>query len=307
MAEEQLNNNPVTETNATVENSSVQHTVEENTATEGTNNNVEMGTTDNQSEVTSEPEKAAEIPQDTPNAEEDINALKKQLEEYKLREDEVRQLSERLGTNNVNDFQILEANKQLDIIDNQAQQAYISLCNQFGVDYRPDKIEASANELKAKDPQAYYDLNYKLGQLDAAVNKQRTEINNFVRNREINIAFNKYNNILNASPMLKQQLNSYLETVNPVHPMQDIDMFMNMAQAIQMEAFEYGKLFAQQQAQKPANPSESLNTTVMSQQQSYSGQAPRIFTRQEIANMSQAEYEKYADEIDRAVMEGRVK
>lgn len=307
MAEEQLNNNPVTETNATVENSSVQQTVEENTATEVTNNNVETGTTDNKSEVVNEPEKATEIPQDTPNAEEDINALKKQLEEYKLREDEVRQLSERLGTNNVNDFQILEANKQLDIIDNQAQQAYISLCNQFGVDYRPDKIEASANELKAKDPQAYYDLNYKLGQLDAAVNKQRTEINNFVRNREVNIAMNKYSNILNASPMLKQQLTSYLETVNPVHPMQDIDMFMNMAQAIQMEAFEYGKLFAQQQAQKPANPSESLNTTVMSQQQSYSGQAPRIFTRQEIANMSQAEYEKYADEIDRAVMEGRVK
>lgn len=307
MSEEQLNNNPVTETNATVENSSVQQAVEENTATEVTNNNVETGATNNQSEVVNEPEKATEIPQDTPNAEEDINALKKQLEEYKLREDEVRQLSERLGTNNVNDFQILEANKQLDIIDNQAQQAYISLCNQFGVDYRPDKIEASANELKAKDPQAYYDLNYKLGQLDAAVNKQRTEINNFVRNREVNIAMNKYSNILNASPMLKQQLASYLETVNPVHPMQDIDMFMNMAQAIQMEAFEYGKLFAQQQAQKPANPSESLNTTVMSQQQSYSGQAPRIFTRQEIANMSQAEYEKYADEIDRAVMEGRVK
>lgn len=244
---------------------------------------------------------------DATNAEEDIASLKKQLEEYKLREDEVKQLSSRLGTDKINDFQLLEAQKQLDIIDNQAQQAYINLCNQFGVDYRPDKIEASANELKAKDPQAYYDLNYKLGQLDNVVTQQRNEVNNFVRNRELNLALGKYNNILQASPMLQQQLNTYLQTVKSIHPANDIDMFMNMAQAIQAEAFEYGKLFAQQQSKQASNPADNLNTTVMANQQTFSGEAPRIWTRQEIANMSLDEYEKYAKEIDIAVKEGRIK
>lgn len=311
MSEEQITNTqPVVETQ-TVETSSAPTAVEENTQVIQPEVQSDVPSTTNVQEAptpaSAEIKDGENKPVDTPNAEEDIASLKKQLEEYKLREDEVKQLSSRLGTDKVNDFQLLEAQKQLDIIDNQAQQAYINLCNQFGVDYRPDKIEASANELKAKDPQAYYDLNYKLGQLDNVVTQQRNEVNNFVRNREITLALGKYNNILQASPMLQQQLNTYLQTVNPTHPANDIDMFMNMAQAIQAEAFEYGKLFAQQQSKQAPNPADNLNTTVMANQQTFTGEAPRIWTRQEIANMSQKEYEKYADEIDIAVREGRIK
>lgn len=295
-----------------VENNGVENSVpvevpEENAQVETTQTTVEGDATNNQTEVPSEPIKANEIPQDTPNAQEDIEALKKQLDEYKLKEEEVKQLSSRLGTNNVSDYQIFEANKQLDILDNQAQQAYIALCNQFGVDYRPEKIEASANELKSKDPQAYYDLNYRLSQLDATVNQQRAQVTNFIRNREIQLAMDKYKPILNASPMLSQQLNNYLQTAHPANPTQDIDMFMTMAQSIQREAFEYGKLFAQQEANKATqNPQEILNSNSIVQNSNGVTGTVKPLTLSDIEKMDLATYSKYAAQIDKLRLEGKL-
>lgn len=315
MAEEQINNvNPVA-TEATTQTQPAAP-VEENTANvQATEKPTEQGVVDNQPKATSEP--AVETPQaeditnkvvDTPNAQEDINALKKRLEEYELRDEEVKQLSERLGTNRVADTQMLEAHKQLDIIDNQAQQEYIRLCNQFGVDYRPEKIEASANELKAKDPQAFYELQNRIEKLDASVNQKRSEVNNFITQREISLALNKHQQLLQASPVLSQQLNTYLHSVPLTNATEQIDGFMEMAMAVQREAFEYGKIYAQQQAmQQKADPNTVLNGSTMATNQTYSAQQPRVFTRQEIANMSQEEFEKYEKEIDLAVKEGRIR
>lgn len=295
-----------------VENNGVENSVpvevpEENAQVETTQTNVEGDVTNNQTEVSNESVKANEISQDTPNAQEDITSLKKQLEEYRLKEEEINQLSNRLGTNNVSDYQIFEANKQLDILDNQAQQAYIALCNQFGVDYRPEKIEASANELKSKDPQAYYDLNYRLSQLDATVNQQRAQVTNFIRNREIQIAMDKYRPILNASPMLSQQLNNYLQTAHPANPVQDIDMFISMAQSIQREAFEYGKLFAQQEANKATqNPQEILNSNSIVQNSNGATGTMKPLTLSDIEKMDLATYSKYAAQIDKLRLEGKL-
>ena len=302
-----VNTNPV-DNNVNVDPQPAAMPVEENTnPVSATQNTTENGMVDNPVDnptVEQEPTDATNLP----NAEEDVNALKKQLEEYRLRDEEVRQLSERLGTNKVPDVQIFEAQRNLDILDNQAQQAYITLCNQFGVDYRPDKIEASANELKAKDPQKFYELQNRIEKLDNLVTQKRNEANQFIRQRELNLALAKHQQILNASPMLRQQLSSYLRNANIDNPMQQLDMFVDMAQAIQREAFEYGKIFAQQESLKQQqNPNNVLNNTVMATNQSYSGQAPKIFTRAEIANMSQSEFEKYEKEIDQAVREGRIR
>lgn len=302
-----VNTNPV-DNNVNVDPQPAAMPVEENTnPVSATQNTTENGMVDNPVDnptVEQEPTDATNLP----NAEEDVNTLKKQLEEYRLRDEEVRQLSERLGTDRVPDVQIFEAQRNLDILDNQAQQAYITLCNQFGVDYRPDKIEASANELKAKDPQKFYELQNRIEKLDSLVTQKRNEANQFIRQRELNLALAKHQQILNASPMLQQQLNSYLRNANIDNPMQQIDMFVDMAQAIQREAFEYGKIFTQQENLKQQqNPNNVLNNTVMATNQSYSGQAPKIFTRAEIANMSQSEFEKYEKEIDQAVREGRIR
>lgn len=302
-----VNTNPV-DNNVNVDPQPAAMPVEENTnPVSATQNTTDDGMVDNPVDnPVVEPQPTD--PTNLPNAEEDVNALKKQLEEYRLRDEEVRQLGERLGTNKVPDVQIFEAQRNLDILDNQAQQAYITLCNQFGVDYRPDKIEASANELKAKDPQKFYELQNRIEKLDNLVTQKRNEANQFIRQRELNLALAKHQQILNASPMLQQQLNSYLRNANIDNPMQQIDMFVDMAQAIQREAFEYGKIFTQQENLKQQqNPNNVLNNTVMATNQSYSGQAPKIFTIAEIGNMSQSEFEKYEKEIDQALREGRVR
>lgn len=240
-----------------------------------------------------------------PKPDVNVEALQKQVQEYQAKEQETRELLSRLGTDGNTDIQVLEAIKQRDIIDNQAQQAYVKLCNKYGVDYRAENIEASAKALKEKDPQAYYDLQYELGQLDSIVNEKRGVIDNFITQKQVQTSLNKYGQLLNASPTLKQQLNSYLNTVPLTDPVNQIDTFMQMATAIQREAIEIGKILAQQQAQAQS-PANVLNNSVMAQQTSYAATPPKTWTRQEIAAMSDKEFAKYEKEIDRAVREGRV-
>lgn len=240
-----------------------------------------------------------------PKQDVNVEALQKQVQEYQAKEQETRELLSRLGTDGTTDIQVLEAIKQRDIIDNQAQQAYVKLCNKYGVDYRAENIEASAKALKEKDPQAYYDLQYELGQLDNIVNEKRGVIDNFMTQKQVQTSLSKYGQLLNASPALKQQLNSYLNTVPLTDPVNQIDTFMQMATAIQREAIEIGKILAQQQAQAQS-PANVLNNSVMAQQTSYSATPPKTWTRQEIAAMSDKEFAKYEKEIDRAVREGRV-
>lgn len=240
-----------------------------------------------------------------PKQDVNVEALQKQVQEYQAKEQETRELLSRLGTDGTTDIQVLEAIKQRDIIDNQAQQAYVKLCNKYGVDYRAENIEASAKALKEKDPQAYYDLQHELGQLDSIVNEKRGVIDNFITQKQVQTSLNKYGQLLNASPALKQQLNSYLNTVPLTDPVNQIDTFMQMATAIQREAIEIGKILAQQQAQAQS-PANVLNNSVMAQQTSYAATPPKTWTRQEIAAMSDKEFAKYEKEIDRAVREGRV-
>lgn len=240
-----------------------------------------------------------------PKPDVNVEALQKQVQEYQAKEQETRELLSRLGTDGTTDIQVLEAIKQRDIIDNQAQQAYVKLCNKYGVDYRAENIEASAKALKEKDPQAYYDLQYELGQLDSIVNEKRGVIDNFITQKQVQTSLNEYGQLLNASPALKQQLNSYLNTVPLTDPVNQIDTFMQMATAIQREAIEIGKILAQQQAQAQS-PANVLNNSVMAQQTSYAATPPKTWTRQEIAAMSDKEFAKYEKEIDRAVREGRV-
>lgn len=282
---------------ATQENSTVDVSTENNTV-----DNVQpaVGEANENAQATDITDKFVEPKQDV-----NVEALQKQVQEYQAKEQETRELLSRLGTDGTTDIQVLEAIKQRDIIDNQAQQAYVKLCNKYGVDYRAENIEASAKALKEKDPQAYYDLQYELGQLDSIVNEKRGVIDNFITQKQVQTSLNKYGQLLNASPALKQQLNSYLNTVPLTDPVNQIDTFMQMATAIQREAVEIGKILAQQQAQAQS-PANVLNNSVMAQQTSYAATPPKTWTRQEIAAMSDKEFAKYEKEIDRAVREGRV-
>lgn len=285
----------------------VQTTVEENTQLDATQKSSEMqpeasGTSiDNQTDVTN-PNESKTIDYEAENAE-----LKKQLEILQQNQQAQIDLAERLGTNKVDDIQLLQANNQMDILDNQAQQAYVNICNKFGVDYRSDKIQESAKALKERDPQAFYDLQYQLEQLDGEVGARRQELNNFILNRQYETAISKHQALLNASPVLQQTLNQYIQDSGLIEPQTQVDKFMEYAMAIQREAFEYGKIFAQQEAMKqPTSPANVLNNSVATQTTTFNQEPPRTFTRAEIANMSQSDFEKYEKEIDRAQREGRI-
>jgi hypothetical protein len=307
MTEESTNVNTVQQTTTTAGQTGTAPATQENSTV---NVSTENNTVDNVQPAVGEQTENAQATDITdkfvePKPDVNVEALQKQVQEYQAKEQETRELLSRLGTDGTTDIQVLEAIKQRDIIDNQAQQAYVKLCNKYGVDYRAENIEASAKALKEKDPQAYYDLQYELGQLDSIVNEKRGVIDNFITQKQVQTSFNKYGQLLNASPALKQQLNSYLNTVPLTDPVNQIDTFMQMATAIQREAIEIGKILAQQQAQAQS-PANVLNNSVMAQQTSYAATPPKTWTRQEIAAMSDKEFAKYEKEIDRAVREGRV-
>lgn len=307
MTEESTNVNTVQQTTTTAGQTGTAPATQENSTV---NVSTENNTVDNVQPAVGEQTENAQATDITdkfvePKPDVNVEALQKQVQEYQAKEQETRELLSRLGTDGTTDIQVLEAIKQRDIIDNQAQQAYVKLCNKYGVDYRAENIEASAEALKEKDPQAYYDLQYELGQLDSIVNEKRGVIDNFITQKQVQTSLNKYGQLLNASPALKQQLNSYLNTVPLTDPVNQIDTFMQMATAIQREAIEIGKILAQQQAQAQS-PANVLNNSVMAQQTSYAATPPKTWTRQEIAAMSDKEFAKYEKEIDRAVREGRV-
>lgn len=307
MTEESTNVNTVQQTTTTAGQTGTAPATQENSTV---NVSTENNTVDNVQPAVGEQTENAQATDITdkfvePKPDVNVEALQKQVQEYQAKEQETRELLSRLGTDGTTDIQVLEAIKQRDIIDNQAQQAYVKLCNKYGVDYRAENIEASAKALKEKDPQAYYDLQYELGQLDSIVNEKRGVIDNFITQKQVQTSLNKYGQLLNASPTLKQQLNSYLNTVPLTDPVNQIDTFMQMATAIQREAIEIGKILAQQQAQAQS-PANVLNNSVMAQQTSYAATPPKTWTRQEIAAMSDKEFAKYEKEIDRAVREGRV-
>ena len=317
MTTENTNTNitEATSVNTTVDSGATEQAItQENTTVDGVTekvqeNLVEGPTTpvDNQGDINTQVDNK-NATTDQPDTSNEMNDLKRQLEEYRLKEEELKNLSQRLGTDKQGDVQIAAAYQQLDIVNNQAQQAYIQLCNEFGVDYRPDRIEASAKELLEKNPQGYYDLQYRLNQLDTIVENKRAEVGNYIYQRQMQAAHAKYNQVLNASPAMANAMNAYLGANQGYNPIELMDGFMELATPMYREAFEYGKLYAQQEAMKANNqPANILNNNTIVNNTGYTAEAPKLFTRAEIANMDDATFAKYEKEIDRQAKAGLIK
>lgn len=317
MTTENTNTNitDATSVNTTVDSGATEQAIaQENTTVDGITekvqeNLVEGPTTlvDNQGDINTQVDNK-NATTDQPDTSNEMNDLKRQLEEYRLKEEELKNLSQRLGTDKQGDVQIAAAYQQLDIVNNQAQQAYIQLCNEFGVDYRPDRIEASAKELLEKNPQGYYDLQYRLNQLDTIVENKRAEVGNFIHARQMETARAKYEQVLNASPAMASAMNAYLGANQGHNPIELMDGFMELATPMYREAFEYGKLYAQQEAMKANNqPANILNNNTIVNNTGYTAEAPKLFTRAEIANMDDRTFAKYEKEIDRQYKAGLIK
>lgn len=232
-----------------------------------------------------------------PVVSEDIQKRLDRLAEYELKDKELTDLKSRLGVQDTfQDNQVFSAQQQLAIVENQAQQEYIRLCNQYGVDYRPDKIDASGKELKEKDPQAFYELRYQLEGLNAQIEAKRNEVETFVRQRDIQQAVVRNKQLLEASPAIGNIVNHYLQQGATGA---DIDQIVAFGNQIMQEAFEMGRQYAMQEKTN-VKPVEVLNNTSISQQsQSTPITESKPFTLADVEKMDIETYKKHQKEIDK--------
>ena len=219
------------------------------------------------------------------------------LAEYEVKEKELNDLKGRLGVqDNVPDNQVFSAQQQLAIVENQAQQEYIRLCNKYGVDYRPDKIDASGKELLEKDPAAFYELRYQLEGLNNQIEAKRHEVETFVQQKEMSAAYERNRQVFEASPAISRVVKQYIDAGASAS---DIDGIVKSGLDIAQEAFEMGRQAALNEKAK-VNPAKVLNNNTISQQtQSTPVVENKPFTLEDVANMDIETYRKHQKEIDK--------
>ena len=248
-------------------------------------------------EGTSTPTEDKKPVESKPEVSDEIQKKLDRLAEYEVKEKELSDLKDRLGVKEtIQDNQIFSAQQQLAIVENQAQQEYIRLCNQYGVDYRPDKIDASGKELLEKDPQKFYELRYKLEGLNNQIEAKRQEVETFVQQREFSAAFERNKQVFDASPAISRVVKEYIDAgATPA----DIDGIVKSGLSIAQEAYEMGRQAALNEKAK-VDPAKVLNNNTISQQsQSTPVVENKPFTLEDIAKMDIETYKAHQKEIDK--------
>ena len=242
-----------------------------------------------------EPPKEENSTEGQPMTSEEIQKRLDKLKEYEVKDNELNELRNRLGSQAPQDNTIFQARQQLAMVENLAQQEYIKLFNEYGVDYRPDMIDKSSQVLKEKDPQAYYDLKYKLNNICDGLEAKRNEVEGFVNRYELNNAIERNRKIFDTSPAVSTVMDGLLKEGFVTAANMDT-VIQNYMMPIMREAYEAGR---QSAAQTPPSPAKVLNNSVITQQQATPLPQKQQFTLDEIASMDSATYKKYQAEIDK--------
>ena len=294
---EELNVNQTEQTNEVVQENDGQ--VEQPKVEENQTSNespVEDSTTDvKPQDGIVEPPKEENSTEGQPMTSEEIQKRLDKLKEYEVKDNELNELRNRLGSQAPQDNTIFQARQQLAMVENLAQQEYIKLCNEYGVDYRPDMIDKSSQVLKEKDPQAYYDLKYKLNNICDGLEAKRNEVEGFVNRYELNNAIERNRKIFDTSPAVSTVMDGLLKEGFVTAANMDT-VIQNYMMPIMREAYEAGR---QSAAQTPPSPAKVLNNSVITQQQATPLPQKQQFTLDEIASMDSATYKKYQAEIDK--------
>lgn len=250
--------------------------------------------------ITNTPQETTEVKSE-PELSDDVKQKLERLKEYEVQEKELQDLKSRLGDKAPSDNVTFEAQRRLAMFENQKQQEYIQLCNQYGVDFNPDKIDESAKALLDRDPKGYYELDYKLRALNDEVTNARNQVNGFIEQRDMNVALKRNEAVLQASPAI----NSVVQTLVKQGTVTggDIDNIVNFATQVAREAFEMGRNSV---AQAKPSPAEVLNNNAISQTSPVNGPSEPKFTREDIARMDLQTYEKNKALIDKLAREGKI-
>lgn len=244
--------------------------------------------------------------QDGQVAEPTAEELKAKLREYEVREEEDRVLREKLGLKDIDQATYNYMNLDQQIV-NEGKQVYLRLCNEYGIDANPDKIDASVEALKQSDPAKAYEFQRKFESLGNEVTNRRQAVQQQNTYYEVQKFERDYNDIIQASPALNNVLTQYVQTYNP---MQGGDVYSQLKGVVDIlmpcyqEAFEAGKRFALgDKAKRDTTPVQGgvaagggTNTYV----------AGTTFTREQIRNMSPAEFAKNEVAIKQAMIEGKI-
>lgn len=294
---EELNVNQTEQTNEVVQENDGQVEQPKVEETQTSNESpVEGSTTDvKPQEGIVEPPKEENSTEGQPMTSEEIQKRLDKLKEYEVKDNELNELRNRLGSQAPQDNTIFQARQQLAMVENLAQQEYIKLCNEYGVDYRPDMIDKSSQVLKEKDPQAYYDLKYKLNNICDGLEAKRNEVEGFVNRYELNNAIERNRKIFDTSPAVSTVMDGLLKEGFVTAANMDT-VIQNYMMPIMREAYEAGR---QSAAQTPTSPAKVLNNSVITQQQATPLPQKQQFTLDEIASMDSATYKKYQAEIDK--------
>ena len=294
---EELNVNKTEPTNEVIQENNVQVEQPKVEKTQTSNESpVEGSITDAKpQEGIVEPPKEENPTEGQPMTSEEIQKRLDKLKEYEVKDNELNELRNRLGSQAPQDNTIFQARQQLAMVENLAQQEYIKLCNEYGVDYRPDMIDNSSQVLKEKDPQAYYDLKYKLNNICDGLEAKRNEVEGFVNRYELNNAIERNRKIFDTSPAVSTVMDGLLKEGFVTAANMDT-VIQNYMMPIMREAYEAGR---QSAAQTPTSPAKVLNNSVITQQQATPLPQKQQFTLDEIASMDSATYKKYQAEIDK--------
>lgn len=239
-----------------------------------------------------------------PPKQQSVEELHAKLKEYELREEEDKMLIEQLGIGNVDQqtFNYMNIDQQ---IVNEGKQVYLRLCNEYGIDANPSKIDASVESLKQSDPAKAYEFQRKFEQLGDEVEYKRQMVQQQNNIYEVNKFEQDYNQLLNASPALTNIMSQYIQTYGNAggNMYGQLKSVMDIILPAYQEAFNAGKQYAlQDKARKDTSSVQGGIATTNTQ--TYSPNM--VFTREQIAKMSTDEFAKYEKDIQRQMIEGKI-
>ena len=249
----------------------------------------------------------SEAKDDTTEKQEQINReeLDRRLREYELDKTEREALRNRLGLNenlSQEDVEYISLEQQ---VTNRGKMAYLDLCNAYGVDSDPRRIDDSLAKLKATDPAKGYEFQRHLENLTQDVTAQKQNIMFHKSEAGAQKFFTEYGQVLQSSPMLAQTL-SQVYQANRGNPniYNQLKLTIDSLANVYREAYNYGRSFnAMNTAKTDTSGVEGSITETVNQTAKNS---PRKYTRADIKNMSQAEFERRHDEIMRMYANGEI-
>lgn len=234
-----------------------------------------------------------------------IDELKAKLSEYQVRDEEDRQLREKLGIQDM-DSQVYNYMNMEQQLINQGKQEYLRLCTEYGIDADPNRIDESIKKLEETDPKKAYEFKGRFESLGNEVLERRQAIQQQTAYYEVNKFQNDYNQLLSASPAITNIVTQYIQSrgTNTSDMYNQLRSVMDVIIPAYEEAFNAGKQFAlQDKAKKDTSAVQGGIATANTQ--TYTP-ANGVFTREQISRMSSEEFAKNELAIRQQMMEGKI-